>query len=180
MPRLFLLAVAVALVQTAFATSWQRYVITPNFLPASSQPLPYQALDFGSSLGTFLISPVLLFYAFYRMGKGLDLSFLWKSITGSVFLGGVAATILGLLMDIALWSGGDLANISATLSSEFGNAWNLSSLTLNCVEEGLYSTFVAVTAIFFFDYRMKNAERDDSEAEPVESDTGLQLPEGTE
>lgn len=173
LPRLFLLALAVLLARTAFVDLWQRYVFLPTLGPGLPQAFPSEALQFVSSAGSFLFSPLLLFFAFYVAGKGLDLASGWESITGSAFLAGAVAAVLGIFLSLVIYLGGDLPSYSGALASEFGNGWNLGSLVLSCLAGGLYTAFVAVAAIFYAGYRAK------SRPAPTEKEEGpLQTPSG--
>ncbi|MDA4121459.1 MAG: hypothetical protein OK404_03520 [Thaumarchaeota archaeon] len=77
-----------------------------------------------------------------------------KSLVVSLFLGGAVGAVLtfftwGLAMNAASFS-----DFSTILTSEFGSGWNLGSLAVSALSEGLFDTFVGISAVYFTTYRL--------------------------
>lgn len=145
-PGLFVTGLALLFARDAATAAYQRYVLFPPLANSTSGP-PLEALYLGSSLLGFVISPCLLFAAFYALGRRISLEDDWKSAAASLFVAGIMASVLSLLVDSAMFSSSSQSFLS-NLEGLFGSGWNVASWTLTVVEEGLAMVFIGISAIF--------------------------------
>jgi len=162
---LFLLA----LVFSAFQAVSQ---ITPVmlFTPYGFTGSYFFAGAVAGSLISFLVSPVLLFYVFYRLGKSVVLSERYLRICVGVFLGGmIGYSVAYFLLPIAFGSvwGFAFPNLLSVVFS-------VPSLALFFVRAGLDTLFPAFVAVAIANYRTQTqrvSEQPTTESAPPESRT---------
>jgi hypothetical protein len=178
LPRLFLIAIAFELARTVFTSLWQRLVYFPNVFPNSQSAIPSEALTLGDTLGSFAISPCLLFVAYYYLGKGVSLDNNLRAPIVSLFLGGAIGGVLSFFLGYIAFAGITLSEYLSYLTSAFSSPWTLGTFSVEAVGDGLFNIFVGVAALFIFSYvarkTMANREaRADNEERGVnEPDSG--------
>lgn len=126
--------------------------LTPT-LPTSANSLPpgqYRFFSYSvASFVSFLISPVLLFVAFYQLGKKLDLRRDYKAVAVNLFMGGMIGNSLSYFLVPVLLTG---TQWEASFSDVLSLILTIFSGLMLFVEFGLsmvFSGFFALTIAYF-------------------------------
>jgi hypothetical protein len=123
-------------------------IVPPGIPPGSSY---FVEIAIGEGLIPLLVSPVLLFYLFYRLGKGVVLPERYLGVSASIFLGGaIGYTVSYFLSPFAL--GSVWSSSFPDLAAEVATAFDFFLLFLN---RGFDTMFPAFVAIAFANYRIR-------------------------
>jgi hypothetical protein len=155
-PLLFLIALGFEVGGSVIAELWYHFVYLPSIYtgPGIASGPPVEELQTLSSLVNFIVSPCLLFFAFYFYSGKINLLSDGKGVAVSLFAGGFLGSLVSVLTYPLDYLGPNAPTVTSVLS-QYGDGWSLMQLLIASANVGVFSLFAGVAAIYFASLREK-------------------------